>query len=434
MEKYKKVHEFYLEKDEELLIKDILPWYYTDQDIYKKVDVSYAIRFLQNELNSLLNSFINGGFSYKGFILYPFVKDVSKENMIKIKRLKRIADFLNNNGYGFSNSLEKHKSVIDSKNFASILSSLYQDLSSIKNRYIKTIKKAKCEELDISSYNKNDLDYLKPLNELKYYANRNLKQYLAGFYLHGSLSTKDYVKGWSDVDTLAVISEDAMNKPDILLDLRSKFYYMRHFFYKIDPLQHHGSIVISEYDLDNYCQAYFPIPIFKYAKSFFKDDRINNLRIRDYSSEALRKLFWFVSYFRKLSIEKKLNFRSYDTKVLLHSITLFPAVYLQAKGILVYKKFSFDIAKKEFKKSSWQAINSASSIRSNWKGFGTIPPIHLFSKINPLLYNQLNSRALDLFKDLKKENKIDTKKMIKGIFELSEEAWSKIKENAKKKI
>ena len=144
MEKYKKVHEFYLEKDEELLIKDILPWYYTDQDIYKKVDVSYAIRFLQNELNSLLNSFINGGFSYKGFILYPFVKDVSKENMIKIKRLKRIADFLNNNGYGFSNSLEKHKSVIDSKNFASILSSLYQDLSSIKNRYIKTIKKAKC--------------------------------------------------------------------------------------------------------------------------------------------------------------------------------------------------------------------------------------------------------------------------------------------------
>ena len=131
-------------------------------------------------------------------------------------------------------------------------------------------------------------------------------------------------------------------------------------------------------------------------------------------------------------MEKTFNLGSYDIKTLLHSITLFPTMYLQANGIIVYKKFSFDIAKKDFK-DSWEVIDDVSSIRSNWKYLGVIPLISLYSKMNPILCYQLNSRIIDLFKDIKKINDINIKNMVESMFKLSEEAWSRIKKNARSK-
>ena len=433
MKSYKRVYDFYVEKDEEALMKYLVPEYYIGINISKnKVDVDYALKFLQNELNELLNSFINGDFSNIGFVLYPFFKDVSKNNVRKIERLKEIAVFLTNNGYDFSDSIRLYKNRINSRNFMQILSALYVDFSKTEGKNAKLVKKPKCGEINFDNYKKKDKEYIKPLVELKEYSNAKLKQYLSGFYLHGSFATKDYIKGWSDVDTLSIISKGTINDPESMLKLRNRMYNMRNFFYKIDPLQHHGSIVVSEYDMNNYCQAYFPTPVFAYAKSFLKDDKTIQFRVRDFSNESIRRLFWFVSYFRKLKIEKRFNLSSYDTKVLLHSITLFPTMYLQAKGILVYKKFSFDIAKKDFKKDIWKIIDNISSIRLNWKSFGVIPLINLFSKLNPLFYYQLNSKAIDLIKNIKKDNKIDTENVVKNMFRFSEESWSKIKKNVKK--
>lgn len=432
MKLYKKIYNFYIKKDEESLIKYLIPELYIDNNIDKnKIRVDYAIRFLQNEMNSILNSFVNGGFSNKGYILYPFIKDVSKDNIKKIMRLRKVAVFLNKNKYDFSESINQFKSEMNSKSFAQILSALYKDFSKIESKGSRLEKKGKCKEVDLRKYKKSDVEYVKPLEELKKYANRNLKQYLLGFYLHGSLATKDYIRQWSDVDTISIISKETLKDPKKLLKLRNKMYYVRRFFYEIDPLQHHGSIIISEYDLDNYCQAYFPVPIFEYAKSFFKDDKVVQFKVRDFSSESLKKLFWFVSYFRKLNTEKKFNLGSYDTKILLHNITLFPTMYLQARGILMYKKFSFDMAKKDFKKDIWKIMDDISSMRLNWKGFKVAPLINSFSELNPLFYYQLNSRVIDLFKDIKKENKIDVRYIVKNMFKFSEEAWRKIKENVK---
>ena len=421
MKKYKKLYEFYLDWDEESQTGSILPEYYVDNT--SNIPVGYALRFLQNELNAVLNSFLNGGFSHKGFIFYPFINDISSENINKIKRLKKIAVLLNSHGYGFNDSIGKYRSSISGKNFAEIVSCLYQDFSSIKTRSPRLINKSKCEEFDIDSYGKSDLGYLSPLNELKDYANRYLREYLAGFYLHGSFATKDYVKGWSDVDTLAIISRETIENPKKLLELRDKMYLMRYFFYKVDPLQHHGSMIISEHDAGNYCNAYFPVEVFRHSKSFFNDDKAIKFKARNFSNEALSKLFWFVSYFRKLNKNKVTG--SYGTKSLLHAVTLFPTLYLQAKGISLYKRYSFDIAKKDFKKNEWQVIDEVSALRLKWEGFPIMPPIRTISKINPLLFYQLNSRLVD-FLNMNK-NKIDAESIIKGMHTFSESAWSKIK-------
>ncbi len=427
MENYKKIHGLYFAEGEENLLRHILPECFIGENLHSNlVNADYAIKFLQNELNSILGSFINGGFSYKGFMLYPLVKDISKENISKIRRLKNIAVFLNDNGYDFSGSIRKYKTDIDNKIFAIILSSMYQDFSQIKNKNAKAAKKPKCAELKMEGYRKEDSEYLRPLGELKKYSDKFLRQYLSGFYLHGSLATKDYIKGWSDVDTISVISKDTINDAVALLKLRERLYRARHFFYKIDPLQHHGSIIISEYDLASYCNAYFPIPVFKYAKSFFEEDKIINFRERDCSSEALARLFWFVSYFRKLNSEKRLNLGSYELKNLLHSITLFPAMYLQSKGILVYKKFSFGMAKKDFSNEDWKVIDDVGSIRFNWSATAS-PSLPLFSRINPLFYYRASSRLSDLFRNIKKSNKVDEADVIHRMHRLSEKVWDKAK-------
>ena len=76
MKRYKQIYDYYLEEDEENSIADIVPGHYIEQNIDKeKISAEYAIRFLQNNLNTLLGSFINGGFSYKGYLIYPLVQD-----------------------------------------------------------------------------------------------------------------------------------------------------------------------------------------------------------------------------------------------------------------------------------------------------------------------------------------------------------------------
>ena len=436
MENYKIMHGFYLRHDEDYLVKQIIPEYFIEQDLHSNlVNGNYAINFLQNELNSILNSFINGGFSYKGFILYPLVKDISKENLDRIIRLEKVAVLLNSKGYDFSDSLGKcrnelYRNKLNCKTFASLLSSLYEDFSKIKNKNAVAAKKPACGQLIMEGYPQSDSKYLKPLRELKKYADNNLKQYLSGFYLHGSLATKDYIKGWSDADTVSIISKETICNPKALIALREKMYLARQFFYKIDPLQHHGSIIISGHDLESYCNAYFPIPVFSYAKSFFEKDEITGFKVRDYSGEALLRLFWFVSYFRKLNTKKNFSLGSYELKTLLHSITLFPSLYLQSKGILLYKKFSFDIARKDFGIKDWKVIDEVSSIRRNWRGPISMS-LPLFSKINPLFYYQAHSRFLDLFKNIKKQNKINEEQIIKGMHKLSEIAWENTKKNYK---
>lgn len=427
-------NEFCIGEGEQPLIRSILPEHYVDNNP-QSLDAGYAIKFLQDELNAVLNSFVNGGFSYKGFVLYPFARDVSSENVKKIMRLKNIAAFLGKNSYDFSTSISSYKKGIKgSLDFAAVLSELYKDFSRIRGRDTKSAAKPECTELEFAGYKKSDLDYLNPLKELKGYARKSLKQYLSGFYLHGSFATKDYIKGWSDVDTLAIISRNTLENPEKLLELRDKMYLMRRFFYRVDPLQHHGSIIISEYDIKNYCQAYFPVAIFRHAKSFFDEDRAETFKTRDYSGEALSSMFWFVSYFRKLNKEKKYNMGSYDLKVLLHSITLFPSMYLQAKGILGYKKFSFDIAKKDFKMESWKVIDDVSSLRRSWKSPGAMPLAGLYSRMNPLLSYQLSSRFMDIFSGIAKSNDISVKNLIEGIYNLSEEAWGMVKQDAKRRI
>jgi len=428
MIKYNKELESYVDEEEIDLIKFLKPDKFIEGCIRenKKINDKLAINFLQDELRDLLQSFLNGGFSYKGFILYPCIKGVSKENKNKIKNLFKIIDYLNNKNCDFSESINNFKKYknINSKNFAILISSLYKDFGAVKKNIKKTIKKTTCKEILISEY--KDKEYIKPIFDLKKFADKKLKNYLLGLYLHGSLSTKDYVRGWSDLDTFAVVNKKTINNSKDLLHLRESMYNSRIFFYLIDPLQHHSHIITSEYDLDYYPETYFPSTLFNYSKSFFNFDKIKKIKVRTCNIEKINSLFYFVNYFRSLYFNKKDNLDSYETKFLLHAVTLFPTLYLQAKGKNMYKKYSFSIAKKDFGNKEWGVIKEVEKIRKNW-----IAPkgvfIKNYAKINPILAYRVNAKL----RNIKKLNKINTKLIVNNMFVLSEKAWNNVKKNIK---
>jgi len=416
-----------LKKDEKGIINILNSDAYIESTPLHKIKNIYLIDHVQDKLHELLNSFLNGGFSSKGFIFYPLIKGISKNNKVKIRGLSRILNYLNSKNYNFSNSIIELKKAnkINSKNFAVIVSSIYNDFSKIKKGKTKIVVKKKCNIINFSKYKKSDESLIKPLKDLKKFADENLKQYVSGFYLHGSFSTLDYIKGWSDVDTLLIIKKDTINSPERLLKLRDLLYISRKFFYNIDPLQHHGFMIITEYDLEYYCQTYFPIEIFKYSKSFFMNDAAIKIKTRNCKIESINSFFFFVNYFR--TIKQKKSFNPYDLKFLLHIVTLFPTVYLQAKGKHMYKKFSFNMAKKDFEKNIWASINTVSSLRKKWVIPNNFPLTGIISIINPLLAYQINSRYWGIFHNISKINNIDTKNLISNMHGLSEKALKRIK-------
>lgn len=427
----KKAYNLHLKEDEKDIVRYLSSDYYIQNTKLNKIDDDYLINHIQVKLYELLSSFLNGCFSLKGYILYPLVKDISKSNKIKIRNLLKILEHLNNKYYDFSNSINEFKKLgnINSKKFAVLLSLIYKDFNKIKKQKTAIVLKKKCDVIDFSKYKKSDSQLIKPIIELKIFAEKNLKPYVSGFYLHGSFSTLDYVKGWSDVDTLLIIKKDTINNPKKILRLRNLMYKSRKFFHQVDPLQHHGYMIITEYDLNYYCQTFFPVEIFKYSKSFFKNDATIKIKTRKCEVESINTLFFFVNYFRNIRQKKCLN--PYDLKFLLHVITLFPTLYLQAKEKHMYKKFSFGIAKKDFEKDLWEIMNIVTAIRKNWKVPNKMPLSGLISNINPVLGCQINSKYWSMFSNISKINKIDTGKLITEMCKLSEAAWENMKRHKK---
>lgn len=392
----------------------------------KNIDDKLLINLLQVELHEILYSYVNGGFSNKGYLLYPLVKDISDNIKRKIYDLKNVISYLENRSYDFENSLSLFKKFnINGKIGSLFISNLYKDFSNIKKNGIK-INIIKSKKIDFKSYNKNDSEYLEPVKDMKKFSENKLKEYLLDFHVHGSLATRDYIKGWSDFDTLIIIKNETIFDPKKLERLRDLLYKSKKYFYKIDPLHHHGHLVITELDMEYYCQTFFPLILFNYSKSFL-GNKILNFKIRDSKTENIETFYSFIEYFRDIYLNNKFNMGSYELKYFFHAVTLFPTLYLQAKGNHMYKKFTFEKSKKDFDKKLWKPIETVSKIRKNWEVPNNLPIVDLISIVNPLLAYQINSKYWDMFSMVNSLNDINLKELVKGMYFLSEKAWVQIK-------
>ena len=272
------------------------------------------------------------------------------------------------------------------------------------NRLPVSRKKIILKDFNPSLYTSQDLEYFSPLIELYGFVNDEMRDLVSHFILHGSMATLDYSKGWSDVDTFVVIKSDVVSNVTSLLKLRDVSYDAHKFLYRVDPLQHHGLIFISEDDLNAYPSYYLPSAALKNSVSLL--DGRNNLDIdyRDSKQEAIKGILSRVNLIKDAQKEGVFRHHSYNGEYLLENyknapnamyqmkyylgmFSLFPAQILGVLDQECYKGDSFAAARHLFTSTAWEVVEKITRIREMWSQQESHP--YLSNKIPDWLQEEL---------------------------------------------
>lgn len=209
---------------------------------------------------------------------------------------------------------------------------------------------------------------IQEIRDLIQFLNRHLKNDLVAAIIHGSVATQDTTP-FSDMDALILLKNSVLNNKRRLLKVSYYLNQSQKYFYKFDPLQHHGWFVLFEKNLANFDEIYFPSEILKHSSCIFPPEGINLcICTRPASSFDFTIPFYQLSraIYKKISLANQHN-NIYLLKGFLSQFMLLPALYCQArdkKGIS--KKDSFNSARMDFADSEWSIMDEVSKLREQW--------------------------------------------------------------------
>ena len=260
---------------------------------------------------------------------------------------------------------------------------LISEFSIIHNQVIKdenySYENLKILNFSIEEYSKFK-EYLEPILEIHDYAEKCMKDYLVDFLIHGSMSTLDFSKGWSDLDTLLIIKEETLQNPYLISNLREHIINLIPELYKIDPLQHHQFIITTENLMLNSNHINLPIETLKLSKSLFKNTFlkiaknrrckngiINVNSICNLFKESVEK--GYMDHHKLNDIPLENNFLNlncmYQLKYFLGCIINLPTYYYDAIGKPCYKGDSFNDFE-SLENINFKILRNASLIREIW--------------------------------------------------------------------
>jgi hypothetical protein len=370
----------------------------------RSMSSSIWLAVLQDYMHDLLGSFLHATLWIRtSRYLYPLQR--CREHTPPLVKdlaflISRVQQGLPGSFLGLSELIGhmSQESVMASAEVASLLAAFYRDFARVLPE-VKVEKRTVTVEVrgsvDDATLRATDADYFAPVLQFKHYALRHLRRYVRGLYLHGSLSTLDYVRGYSDFDTLLILRQEVAADVDALMECRRWILRSLPFLHGVDPLQHHGHLVLAEQDLSFYPQPYFPFVLFQYAKTFFQDSNILVFQERDSTLERQNALWRFCQTVRRAFCCGEVFRSLYEWKAFIQSVVLLPAIYLQAVGEYTYKKFSFEKAAKDFNEQQWRIIQKATILRCEWKAVRMLPwPIAwaLWASPNPFLLPFIHRR------------------------------------------
>lgn len=217
-------------------------------------------------------------------------------------------------------------------------------------------------ELTIEPYTGRNKTVLK----ISEYLKSKIKNDLVGVYVHGSIGTGEEI-AYSDFDGLVILKNEVFADSERLKRVAVILKQSEAFMYEMDPLQHHGWFILTENDLENYPEEYFPHVLFRFTKCLFgATDFAVNVKSADYTKE-------FEQSYIKLSIGilSKMEAKSflknyYNLKNFLSECMLLPVFYLEAKsGKGIFKKESFSVLKNKIG-AIYSVMDEISEIRSQW--------------------------------------------------------------------
>lgn len=205
------------------------------------------------------------------------------------------------------------------------------------------------------------------VHEMIDYLSINLNQDLVGGYVHGSLGTYEELP-YSDFDALVILKEDVFESEKRLSDVAFKLWKAKSIMYQFDPLQHHGWFVLAEINLSNYPEHYFPLELFRYSKSMFtKVGEKLSVQVQPSKTEMIKAFNRFAQ--NTIDTVQRYYYQQniYQLKSFLSEFMLLPSLYIQAKeGEGIFKKSSFDLARRDFNPNDWGIMDQVSTMRLEW--------------------------------------------------------------------
>ena len=183
------------------------------------------------------------------------------------------------------------------------------------------------------------------------------------FLIHGSFGTLDYAPGFSDLDTLVILSRSVTTDARALRRARGVLYPLQRHFYRIDPLQHHGFFVFSALDQAWYPETYFPLVLFSHARGLRQERP--TFRLRPVPLETYAAVWGVVQWLRAYRMRHDRFANLNELKLFVSFVLLLPALYLQAIGEPTYKRESFarlaEVCGRE-----WEVLSQASALRTEY--------------------------------------------------------------------
>ena len=241
--------------------------------------------------------------------------------------------------------------------------------------------------------------FLLPVLDISDFIQEKSHSYIKHFILHGSLATLDYIPGWSDFDSIAVIRSEILESPSDMMRLRSICTTIESMIKKIDNHQHHGIHFITEKDLLMYPDTYLPTQLFKESVSLFDNielsgekrdskqeqiDRLNSIYQTlkgAYGSGTLRHHAYKGVYMMD-------NFRNYKNsmyqmKYFMSVISLLPSYFMNIKGEYLTKPESIEACRNTVSKKNFEIIDVSSKLRERWN-------------VNPVVSNEIPPAAMEI--------------------------------------
>ena len=183
-----------------------------------------------------------------------------------------------------------------------------------------------------------------------------------------------------------VIKNNVVKSPNSLIELRAKCLTLRNKFNQICPLQHHGIMAYTSYDLQNYRSSFIPINALEDSLEFFSKKPIQ-FNINTTAEKESKPGLGRIKYIYNLTIEAlntgvfnhhpykgiglMAEYENYENCMrqlfwFLGTIMTMPAYLLTGINQSTSKRKSFSLAKPIYSNKSWSLIEDATKIRYLW--------------------------------------------------------------------
>ena len=220
--------------------------------------------------------------------------------------------------------------------------------------------------------------------------------------VHGSIATGDAC-GFSDVD-VAVIVDDVRSYT--FQQHRRAVYELRRLLRAVlgfDSLMHHGLMFFPLSGFERYDERFLPLEALACAKVLHGPTTLHLHATPAPLEEFGAALQGAAASLKKRFAAADFLQNDYRLKNVIAGVLLMPARVLAARGVLVYKRDSFELARELFTPAQWDLIGRSEALRSTWVRpraplmNAYLPPSshpHLRSVVGSRLAPKLNTRRL----------------------------------------